>query len=169
MVCPRCGTENPENAAFCQQCGEIVSSAPFEGQSASAPSAPEAPHEPPASSAVPPPPYAQQPQPQMPPPPIHPPYGYGMPPMEPAEKPTSVWAWLGMFLLEYFVGIGHLILMIVFAVSGSTAKHLQNYARAKLIMALISVVLSVVGFILFFVFFMYMNDLLLTYDTTYPM
>lgn len=77
--------------------------------------------------------------------PIMPPYAPPYPvPQQQTDEPVSLLKWLGIMALEVLCGIAHFVLMIVWAFSSKTSKSLKNYARAKLIMTAISLVLVVV-------------------------
>lgn len=141
MICPNCTHNNDENARFCTACGhpqQVCDTAPPTEQVAS-----------PAEQVVPPvteetaPSVEQAVTPEQngasPAPtsiPYIPPYS-----MQQGEEPVSLLKWLGIMALEVLCGIAHFVLMIVWAFSSKTDKSLKNYARAKLIMTVISLVL----------------------------
>lgn len=173
MTCPRCGAAHEGGAAFCTECGAVISTAPFEEAKACVePLEPSALPSPMKKEGVPLPPFQRQSPPQSPLPlhgkahrPPPPPYGYGFPFGMPRETPTSVWKWLGLFLFEKLLWIGHVVLMFVWLFSDTVPQHLKTYARAKLIMA----VLGVIVFVLFVVFLFHMGSTLLTDSMTYSM
>lgn len=189
MTCPRCGFSCEEDAKFCLSCGtkfQTETASPFDTISlspATAPTAEKAPTEmdvaassaaEPSTDHVPPPPFHGQPPAvsstpsphghQPPPPPF-----FGFPPMPVGEEPVSVWKWLGLMLLESFVGIAHLVLMFVFSFSGTTDKNLKNYSRAKLIMAALKLILSIVMVVVAFNAIMEFIEMVIYYSYTYPM
>jgi len=77
----------------------------------------------------------------------------------PETRPLSVGAFLGMMLLM-FIPIANLVLLFVWAF-GKTNANRQNYARAALLLLLISVILSlVVSCVFFFTLGSYIGNLL---------
>lgn len=135
--CPMCNALNNDENQYCEVCGAslaVSQGTPYEQPM----------QEPPAQNAY----YAQpQAQPQTQPQPQQP-YGYQQPPfmtpygvneaMLPEEyKPVSVLTYIGYNLLFCIPLVGFIVLLVT-AFSGNQKKSLKNYARAVLIMGLIS-------------------------------
>lgn len=62
------------------------------------------------------------------------------------EKPISIWNWLGSMLLLYIPVVGifaYPIMLLVWSFSNSTPKNKQNWARASLLMLIITIVVIV--------------------------
>lgn len=155
--CPMCNALNNDENQYCEVCG--ASLAVSRGTNYEQPA-----QEPPVQNAY----YAQpqaqpqaqsQAQSQAQPQPQQPPYGYQQPPfvtpygvneaMLPDEyKPVSVLTYIGYNILFCIPLIGFIVLLVT-AFSGNQKKSLKNYARAVLIMGLISFALCfIVGIVM---------------------
>lgn len=136
MICSRCGKNNPDDARFCDGCGNTLQSAP-QNQGYSAP-------------VPPPPPQYQQPQ-------------YQQSVQQPGYTPKvdnstlSVGQYIGMHLLMLLPFVGF-ILLLVWAFSSDTNINKKNWARARLILWLITVVITVIATIILGKWIMSMLD-----------
>ncbi|NLW10643.1 MAG: zinc ribbon domain-containing protein [Clostridiaceae bacterium] len=122
MICSQCGKNNPDDARFCDGCGNTLQAAPVnQGYTAPPP---------------PPPPQYQQPQYQQ---------SYQQSGYTPAvdNSPLSVGQYIGMYLLQIIPVVGF-ILLLVWAFSGDTNINKKNWARAMLIIMLIGIVLAII-------------------------
>lgn len=138
MHCENCSSQIPENSVFCSECGAKVEKqevspplptpqpSPYESQPAAYHAA--EPQQNYASSSTPPPYYAA---------------AAPSAASAPYVKPLGVGSYLGMILLTAIPIVG-IILLFVWAFSSDTNLNRKNYARAVLIMMLISIVLAIV-------------------------
>lgn len=122
MICSQCGKNNPDDARFCDGCGNTLQAAPVnQGYTAPPP---------------PPPPQYQQPQYQQ---------SYQQPGYTPAvdNSPLSVGQYIGMYLIQLIPIVGF-ILLLVWAFSADTNLNKKNWAKAMLIIMLIGIALTIV-------------------------
>lgn len=122
MICSQCGKNNPDDARFCDGCGNTLQAAPVnQGYTAPPP---------------PPPPQYQQPQYQQ---------SYQQPGYTPAvdNSPLSVGQYIGMYLIQLIPVVGF-ILLLVWAFSADTNLNKKNWAKAMLIIMLIGIALTIV-------------------------
>ena len=154
MNCTNCGSPVPPNTKFCPKCGHSVGASNDnvfdsaettilgKGQEQQANGYQQQAY----SSAGSQQPQYSNPQPQYSnPQPQQPPFnGYMQQPlMDPTMQPVSVGGWIGVFLL-CCIPFVNIIMLFVWAFSGGTKKSLKNYARASLILTLISIILVVI-------------------------
>ena len=69
---------------------------------------------------------------------------YSYTPITNSEKPVSTLSWIGWQLLEMIPLIG-LLIMLIF----SEDESVKNYAKARLILSLVAIVIAVIAFALF--------------------
>jgi hypothetical protein len=121
MICSQCGKNNPDDARFCDGCGNTLQAAPINQGYAPPP---------------PPPPQYQQPQYQQ---------SYQQPGYTPAvdNSPLSVGQYIGMYLIQLIPVVGF-ILLLVWAFSADTNLNKKNWAKAMLIIMLIGIALTIV-------------------------
>ena len=152
MICEKCGTQNEEVFTFCKNCG-----APLEHSAVSEQPVAEAdpvvnpqPTVTPQPTVNPQPNYSQQaPYPQN-----------GMANRQPAPgmqnngamvpdgyQPITMWGYFGYELLFSIPCVGF-ILLLVFSFGGTKNKNLQNFARSFFCWIIISVVLTIIIFII---------------------
>lgn len=62
-----------------------------------------------------------------------------------SEQPTTTLGWIGWQLLEAFLPLIGLIIMLIF----SEDETVKNYAKARLILSLVAIVIAVIIFALF--------------------
>lgn len=124
MICSQCGKNNPDDARFCDGCGNTLQAAPINQGYAPPPPPP------------PPPPQYQQPQYQQ---------SYQQPGYTPAvdNSPLSVGQYIGMYLIQLIPVVGF-ILLLVWAFSADTNLNKKNWAKAMLIIMLIGIALTIV-------------------------
>ncbi len=120
MICSQCGKNNPDDARFCDGCGNTLQAAPINQ----------------GYAPPPPPPQYQQPQYQQ---------SYQQPGYTPAvdNSPLSVGQYIGMYLIQLIPVVGF-ILLLVWAFSADTNLNKKNWAKAMLIIMLIGIALTIV-------------------------
>lgn len=120
MICSQCGKNNPDDARFCDGCGNTLQAASINQ----------------GYAPPPPPPQYQQPQYQQ---------SYQQPGYTPAvdNSPLSVGQYIGMYLIQLIPVVGF-ILLLVWAFSADTNLNKKNWAKAMLIIMLIGIVLTIV-------------------------
>lgn len=118
MICSQCGKNNPDDARFCDGCGNTLQAAPINQGYAPPPPPP-------------PPPQYQQ--------------SYQQPGYTPAvdNSPLSVGQYIGMYLIQLIPVVGF-ILLLVWAFSADTNLNKKNWAKAMLIIMLIGIALTIV-------------------------
>jgi predicted nucleic acid-binding Zn ribbon protein len=137
MFCPNCGKQMPDDARFCDGCGNS-----FNEQARTVP---------PVYAAVPPPmanptmqqPYAAQgnvPQAAF--------YQQPVYPMADLNKPMTVGACIGMLLLQCIPLVG-IIMLFVWAFGSNVNVNKKNWSRAMLIIAGIGLVLYIIIAVVF--------------------
>lgn len=157
--CPSCGSEQPENAAFCGECGTRMSEvqeqkqeqgsdslAPPTGDTPPTGDAPNRGDTPPARDNF----YGNQRQyqyQQQYQPPMYPQYQ-----QNPQDAPLSMGEYL-LMLIAFGVPVVGLILMIVWSVSSSTNTNRKNFSRAMLILSIIGFIIGVILTVVFAAFF----------------
>ena len=138
MFCTKCGKKAEEGTKFCTNCGELLEvKTPEEETPVTAFEEP---------TPVTPPPSYTEPQPEAP----------VVPPVTPVSQPavapppadnlsptvsTATFFWMDLVLAIHVVG---LIVCIVLACGATSKKSLQNWAKAKLIWALVGAILFLI-------------------------
>lgn len=144
MFCTKCGKKAEEGTKFCTDCGTLLEA------KATVEETPAAAYEEP--TPVTPPPAFKEPEPAAPvtppTPPVAPPVPPVAPPVPPVAPPTAgnlsptvstaTFFWMDLVLAIPLVG---LIVCIVLACGATSKQSLRNWAKAKLIWALVSVIL----------------------------
>jgi hypothetical protein len=154
MFCPNCGKKNPDDAKFCDGCGTTLGDQPAAAPvspPASAPAAAPAP----LKAAVPPPAplppvYAPPAQPayNAPPPAYYPPPAQQAFAPEDLNKPMSIGAFIGTYLL-LAVPLLNIFLLFKWAFGSNVNRNKKNLARAILIISLIVIAIMIAVSILF--------------------
>lgn len=164
MICPTCGKENIDTAAFCESCGtQLTPAAPAAPEVSAAPeigattvldanapiyTAAQTQYVPPQNQYTPPQPRPVQATPYNNYAPVAKP---ATPVIPPEYKPLSGWAYFGWQLLFAIPLVGF-ILLIVFACGGTHNINLRNFARSYFCALLIGAILAIIGVILTLVF-----------------
>lgn len=142
MYCPNCGTKNPDDAKFCENCGAPMNA----GQSSSGQTTQQASTSSAQQAAASQPPQQQNYQQSYAPPPP-PPQSYQQPQSYAsgaAQAPVmTVGQYIGTFIVLGLPLIGF-IFMLVWAFGGDSNPNRKNLCRAALILALIGIVLGIV-------------------------
>lgn len=125
MYCPKCRTALPDNARFCGACGLSLSAGP----SAPPPNVAPPPPQQPAYAA-----YQQAPQ--YAPQPV-----YGQPQGQMAPV-VGVGSWLGTMFVTVLPIVG-IVMLFVWAFGSNSNPNRSNWAKAALVLTLISVVVWV--------------------------
>lgn len=167
MICPTCGKENIDTAAFCESCGtQLTPAAPAAPEVSATPeigattvldanapiyTAAQTQYTPPQPQYVPP---QNQYTPPQPRPVQATPYNNyapvaksATPEIPPEYKPLSGWAYFGWQLLFAIPLVGF-ILLIVFACGGTHNINLRNFARSYFCALLIGAILAIIGIVL---------------------
>lgn len=156
MFCENCGNKLIEGSKFCGKCGartKPLQASFSEAEAGSAQAAPTAQqsYSPPTRQAPPAqqsyrPPVQQTPAAQQP---YKPQQDAGSYMESQLNAPLRVGQYIGMFLL-LAIPIANLVLLLVWAFSGSVNQNKKNFARASLILSLIALVLWIIigGFII---------------------
>ena len=152
MFCEKCGNQIASGTKFCQSCGAKVEGQPGAVTGPQSLSPPPPPPAGPPLQAAPPPPVYGRPV-QTPPPPgpavqansYSPPQPYMAAPAYGAQPqsinaPLSVGQYIGTFFL-LAIPLVNLILLLLWSFGSSVNLNRKNFARATLIMSLISIVL----------------------------
>ncbi len=136
MYCENCGSQLPDGSKFCGTCGAAQEAVPV-GATKAAVETPytAAPTPPPAYV----PPVAQPAYNYAPPQPTGPAYVAQMPT---GTEPLTVGNYMGMLLLMC-VPILNLVLLFMWSFGGSVNLNKKNFARASLILFIITLVLSI--------------------------
>ena len=117
MRCKKCGTDNPDNASYCRNCGSELSAIRKSRGSSDAYGA--------EKTYV----YRKNVEPD---------------PMAPAgysAEPLSMWAYMGLTLL-FCIPLAGFICLIVFSCGAVKNINLVNYSRGLLLLAIIAMILS---------------------------
>ena len=143
MYCPSCGKQNPDGSKFCESCGSNMMSQQNGGSSSQQQNG----SSPPPQQTYTPPPQQQYSQPQQ----NYTPPTYSQPGQssygsQNLDAPLTMGNYIVMFLLSS-VTCG--IALLVWAFGSNVNTNKQNYARAALLMAVISIVLSILFSVLF--------------------
>ena len=137
MKCPFCGSEQEDTARFCTDCGKYMGSAEPEAVAAPAtiPAASENQTNQEKFRE-----FANQVQ------------AKAEEPQPSDDSPWAtigIWGWIGILLLMQ-IPIVNFVLVIVWSFGGTTKRVKQNYARATLIIGLVSVIITVASVVLMF-------------------
>lgn len=124
MICKHCNTPNPEGCSYCQGCGSPLAESDYSQQ----------------YDNVPP---QQIQQPYRP----NPMYSENLNKSSNAE-PISVLKWIGVFFLTS-IPIVYFIMLFIWGFGNTQDKTFKNYAKAQLIMGVITIVLTIVLIIIF--------------------
>ncbi len=169
MFCEKCGVKQPDNAVFCSNCGNNMSSVNSDASAAKSVQAPVTPQPvqvsptpvAPRPAQVPPTPVAPRPVPQVAPRPIAQPvmqaaprpipqvatgqvYQQQPPRIDPLTTPLSVGSYMGMFLLMAIPFV-NFVMMLIWLFGSTTNKNKKNFAIA---MVLFTIIMMVISFLL---------------------
>lgn len=150
MKCPYCGFESTEPSHFCAECGRDLTIP-----------APETAESTPAFTIEPAPASVEETAQTISVPMMESAAGgtttvyHGVLDKKPDKKSRwatiGVWGWIGIFIL-LSIPLVNLILLLVWSFGGANRQVLQSFARATLILGIVSAILVVVGFILLYQF-----------------
>ena len=131
MTCPYCGAQQPEETRFCTECGKYIGTAPE----------PETAEPPVPVAAVP--AVSEQPaeKPSVDPDP------YPMPAKDSPWATIGTWGWIGILIL-LSIPLVNVILVILWSFGVAKKRVKQSFARAVLVLALVTLLIMVVSSIL---------------------